>query len=456
MFQSTITRRQLLRSTGKAGIAITLASAFAPSVRITHASPLAIPDRQDITESPEFQEMVVNGLAPLWVAGQTVNSFAYHLKFVNMPPNMVQYFRSAGGDWKSLWQAKAIWETIPAQVRAGGPREVAGFLGDMDWSHRVARQHGGSSTEENGIFETRILNRIRGGKNMTPAEVAAAKQVIQSKMIGSVVRQTVGSMVTGAMVGIIIAGLIICLECGLLYAEGKITWEQMVEKVIKASLLAGGLSIVIAGLIVGLALLFPAAIAMMVPLLFVLQIVSLVFFVQYAIKIGEGYWKVLKEEGMLEEAAEILDQAENYMRETVNDAGSGVSSKMREWTRGLARWVGWKRARATVQGAYDSMGVDQAWTWLAARTELVGDRTSDLLSPLKEWGHIPKFDVDMPQISMPHLDILGLNLSEIRIDMDEMKKTIANVINVDFRRALGTTVQLKGSLDKYIAEATSG
>lgn len=88
---------------------------------------------------------------------------------------------------------------------------------------------------------------------MTPDEIAAARAVIRHELIGSVVRQTTATMMTGAMAGIIMGGLIICLECGLLYAEGAITWEQMIEKIIEATLFAGALSVVITGLIVGLA-----------------------------------------------------------------------------------------------------------------------------------------------------------------------------------------------------------
>ena len=257
-----LTRRQFLRSTGQAGIALTLATAFRPSAQVAYAhdsyAPAPTESVDSVLDSPEFQKLVVNGVAPLWVAGQTVNSFAYHLKFINLPPHMLDYFRRAGGDWKNQLQAKAVWETIPAQIRAGGPRETARFLNDKDWSHIIPRSQGGASTADNGIFELRLLNRIRGGRTMTPAEIAAARAVIRHELIGSVVRQTTGAMMTGAMAGILIGGLIICLECGLQYAEGAITWEQMAEKAIKATLFAGALSFVIVGLIVGLGLLFPA------------------------------------------------------------------------------------------------------------------------------------------------------------------------------------------------------
>lgn len=456
---SVLTRRQFLRSTGQAGLALTLATAFRPSAQVAYAhdSYARVPTENggSVLDSPESQKLVVNGVAPLWVAGQTVNSFAYHLQFINLPPHMQVYFQRAGGDWKNLLQAKAVWETIPAQIRAGGPRETARFLSDKDWSHIIPKSQGGASTADNGIFELRLLNRIRGGRPMTPAEIAAARAVIRHELIGSVVRQTTAAMMTGAMAGIIIGGLIICLECGLQYAEGAITWEKMVEKIIKATLFAGALSFVIVGLTVGLSLLFPALLLALVPVLFVLQIVSLVFLAQHAVNLAKGYWDVLNESGMIKEAGEVLDKTEAFMRETVNETGSGANTKMKEWTRALAGWVGWKRAWSMVREMYENMGTDKAWAWFAAKTELVGGHTSDLLSPLQEWGHMPDFDVSMPQFSLPQLDVPELNVPEVRIDIDEVKERIASVINVDLRAALDTTNQLRNSLDEYIEGATS-
>ncbi len=454
-----LTRRQFLRSTGQAGIALTLATAFRPSARVAYAHDFyaLVPSENggSVLDSPEFQKLVVNGVAPLWVAGQTVNSFAYHLNFINLPPYMRSYFQRAGGDWKNLSQAKAVWETIPAQIRAGSPQETARFLNNKDWSHIIPKSQGGASTADNGIFELRLLNRIRGGRPMTPDEIAAARAVIRHELIGSVVRQTTATMMTGAMAGIIMGGLIICLECGLLYAEGAITWEQMIEKIIEATLFAGALSVVITGLIVGLGLLFPALLLALVPVLFVLQIVSLVFLAQHAITLAKGYWDVLNESGMIKEAGEILAKTETFMRETVSETGSGANAQMREWTRGLARWVGWQRAWSMVRGLYERMGADKAWAWFATKTDLVGGHASDLLTPLQEWGHIPDFDLSMPRFSLPQLDVPELGLPEVRINIDEVKERIATVIYVDFRPALDTTSQLRNSLDEYIERAAS-
>ena len=136
-------------------------------------------------------------------------------------------------------KGKGIWETIPEQIRMGGESEIKRFLKNKDWSHTIPKSKGGSSTADNGIFELMELNRERGDIEMTPDEIDAAKKVIKSDAIRSVLRQTTSAMVKGALAAVIMGGLLLCLECGLQYAEGKITWNQMVDKIVRASALAG-------------------------------------------------------------------------------------------------------------------------------------------------------------------------------------------------------------------------
>ena len=122
----------------------------------------------------------------------------------------------------------------------------------------------------------------------------------------------------------------------------------------------------ITGLLAGLALLFPATIAIMAPVLFVLQIVSLVFLAQHGMRLAAGYWEVLKGSGLLGEAAEVLGRTEEFMQVTVDETSRDTSARIREWTGALAQWTGWKRAWGMVRGLYDRLGADRAWAWFAA------------------------------------------------------------------------------------------
>ena len=269
-----ISRRQFLKSAGMTGVALSLAS---PLPKRIVADPCTQYIGVGYLDNPQLVELARNGMAPLWVAGQALNSFANHLRFIKLPSHLTSYLRIAGGDWKSLMQAKGLWETIPPQIRARGPDETLRFLADKDWSHHVPRSQGGPTTADNGIFELKLLNRSRGAKTMTGREIAAARAVIRSEVVASVARQTLGAMVKGAIIGVIVSGLFACLECGLQYAEREISWDEMVTKITQRILFAGGLSFVITGLLVGLGLLFPGLIPLLIVPIFIVQIVGLVF-----------------------------------------------------------------------------------------------------------------------------------------------------------------------------------
>ena len=95
------------------------------------------------------------------------------------------------------------------------------------------------------------------------------------------------------MVGVVVGGLLTCLECGLQYAEGKISWREMVAKIVNSSIVAGTMAFTITGLIVGVSLAFPFLIPIFAPLLIVLQTVGLVFLGQQVIALARGWWKVV-------------------------------------------------------------------------------------------------------------------------------------------------------------------
>ena len=431
-------RRQFLKYACKTGIALSLATGLRPPTAVVHGS-------QNIDESvfdnPQVWELVRNGTAPLWVAGQTLNSFLYHLRFINLPPNLTNYLQRAGGEWKGLLQAKGLWDTIPPQIRAGGPKEILRFLNGKDWSHHIPRSQGGPTTGENGIFELRLLNRMRGARTMTRGEIAAARAVIRSDIVVSVIRQTLGAMVKGAIIGVIFSGLIICLECGLLYAEGKITWEKMVTKVMRSILLAGGLAFIITGLLVGLGLLFPGLIAILVVPMFIIQIVGLVFLAEHAISLSGRYWELLEKHCLIFEACLILRITEEKLREIIDELKGSVSDKIREWMLSIAEWFGWERAKAIVEGLQDRLGPDRFGVWSATQSQLVARYASDSVSPLNNWGYASDQHIRIGSVDLPEL-----NLPEIIIGMEEMKELIANTIYFDFKKALSTISLLEEHL----------
>ena len=420
------TRRQFLQATTRVGVTLTLAAALCPPARPAQAYSVSLhPVLQgnDVLNNSRVIQWIASGVGSLWVAGHVVNSFAYNLNYDNLPDNLKNYFRCAGSECRGMTKGKGIWETIPEQIRMGGESEIDSFLKGKDWSHIIPKSEGGSSDPDNGIFEYTEENRRRGPHRMMPDEIEAARKVIKSDMIRSVLRQTTSAMVKGALAGIIMGGLLLCLECGLSYAEGKITWEQMVRKIVRASALAGLFAFIITGLIVGLGILFPPLIPILALVLFVLQIVSLVFLAYHAVKIAEGWWEVLKEYDLKNEFVGVLKTVEDFVHEMVDDTEDNILNVVWEWIEGLAQWVGIDRAWEMAIGFVQRKGIDSAWNWFASQTRAVREQASVLLSSLNAWD-FPDFD----------------------IDVGEMRKEISNVINLEYRVALETTDQIRRSL----------
>ena len=428
-----LTRRQFLQSTTRIGATLSLSAALCPPARPVQAysvSPLPVLQGNDFLNDSRVLQWIASGVGSLWVAGHVVNSFARNLNYNNLPKKLKDYFRCAGSDCRGITKGKGIWETIPEQIRMGGDREIDRFLKGKDWSHIIPKKDGGTSDPDNGIFEYTEENRRRGGRRMTPDEIEAARRVIRSDMIRSVLRQTTSAMAKGALAGIIMGGLLLCLECGLSYAEGKITWEQMVDKIVKASALAGLSAFIITGLIVGLNILFPPLLPMLAPALFVLQIVSLVFLARYAVKIAEGWWEVLKDYNLHNEFVGVLESVEDFVREMVDDTEDNILSVVWEWIEGLAQRVGIDRAWEVAIAFVQRMGLDQAWSWFASQTQAVKKQASVILASLDAWD-------------IPDLDI----------DAGEIQKTIANVIDIEFRGALKTTREIRRSIENCLGSA---
>ncbi len=239
-------------------------------------------------------ELLTSGLGALSVAGQFLTTFRRNLKFNNLPAILKVKYQLAGNDYKSLPQAQAVWESIPTQVRAGGPEALWKFHKGKDWSHIIAKSKGGQSTADNAIWWSSEKNRSLGSNPMSLADIADARAVMRSNAIRVSIAQTAGSMVQGALVAVVVSGALACIECGLNYAEGKITWREMVQEVVGTGVKAGGGAFVTTGIIVGISLLFPFLIPMLMPVLFVLQVASLAFMGAKGFKLAKGWWAVLE------------------------------------------------------------------------------------------------------------------------------------------------------------------
>lgn len=412
----TISRRMFLKSSAAVGMALTLASSPWPPTSIANAQGtnlITIPKGLESLRLPAAQNYLASGKGSLWVSGHFLNTFRNNLRFENLPTNLRAKYHYAGAEYKSLPAARGLWESVPAPVRAAGPEAVWKFHRGKDWSHIVPRSVGGPATADNGVWWSSIKNRALGANEMSPADLADARTVLRSEAIRSTLRLTLNGMVKGAIIGVLAGALLACLECGLEYAEGNITWAEMVEKVVKASIFAGLGGLIIAGLIIGISLLFPFMIPIFAPLMFALQIVSLLFLGRHLFKLAQGWWEVLDGAGKLADFVDILGKARNVMEnafDELRDAGAGTV-------------IGWLEALA------DRVGADTVWEWIASRTLFAMEKAGEFTDSIADGDNF------------------------LTIDTGAIGEAVARVVATEFEGALSTTEGLLERISDYQASA---
>ena len=434
MTEFTLSRRQFLRSTTRIGATLALTTGLCRPVRPVQAqetSLISIPQGTDILSDSDVQNWIAAGLGGLWVAGNFLNFFARNLVFENLPAALKLKYLLAGGEYKSMPAAKAIWETIPAPIRAGGPEALWKFHKGKDWSHIIPRSWGGPTTAENGIWWCSPCNKKLGARPMSVRDIQLARLLLHFEAMRFAILQSIKSMVRGGMIGVVVGGLLTCLECGLQYAEGKISWREMVAKIVNSSIVAGTMAFTITGLIVGVSLAFPFLIPIFAPLLIVLQTVGLVFLGQQVIALARGWWKVLDVEDGLETLGEVLENVGSNLKNLFKDAEDNVLSVVWGWIASMADRVGIDRALELAIEMIQRLGIDKAWVWFAAQTQAVTGKAADLAATLKTWEY----------------------QSEVDVNVNAIKESIASVVTSEFQDAISTTEGLLRSIGDYGKDA---
>ncbi|MXX23951.1 MAG: hypothetical protein F4Z82_00690 [Caldilineaceae bacterium SB0668_bin_21] len=414
MTKPALSRRQFLRSTAKVGMALTLTNAVWPAPAHAQVSPLIpIPEGLGVLQLPVVYEHVASGKGSLWVAGRFLNAARNNLVFENLPGNLRLKYHYAGAEYKSLPAARGLWESVPAPVRAAGPEAVFKFHKGKDWSHIVPRSVGGPATADNGVWWSSMKNRSLGATEMSAADLADARVALRSEAVNAALRQTLRGMVKGAILGVIVGAFLACLECGLEYAAGNITWSEMVDKIVKTSIFAGLGGLVITGLIIGITLFFPFLIPFLTPLLFALQIVSLLFLGRHLFKLAQGWWEVLDGAGKLADFADIVGNAQSALGNAYNELKDEGFSSVLRWLEALARRV----------------GADNVWEWIATHTQFVIDKAGEFTAPLAESDFLEEFDAGA------------------------IAESVARVVATEFEGAISTTEGLLQSIGDYRASA---
>ena len=193
------------------------------------------------------------------VVTQEAFKVAHNIRFENLPRQLQFKFATVGvrEGMRSVQEAAKVFESIPAQIRAQGPEAIRNFRQGKDWSHIKAHVNGGGSEANNGIFENFMVNRKRGGVDMTHKELAAAKKVLADAAFKTAVAEIVGATIKGAIVAGVIELVFSILENSLLYVEGKITKSELVKNVATATAKAAIAGGVITAILLTVCMIFP-------------------------------------------------------------------------------------------------------------------------------------------------------------------------------------------------------
>ena len=226
------------------------------------------------------------------VASNTMAGFAENLDWTTIDPTKYLYAGTRGIS-RGFEEAQLVWESIPAQLRALGPEEVAKKLDGFDWSHIVPRSEEGSDGAANGIFELASLNRSRGAEQMTAAEVQAAAEVLSQTAFRAAVQHVASKALAGAVAGAAVACVLACLEESLAYQRGEITTNEMYARIGRAVAKASALGAAVSGLMAAVALAFPALIPLVAPLMLPLAVLGLCAVGGKFVCLGKGVVRTL-------------------------------------------------------------------------------------------------------------------------------------------------------------------
>ena len=199
------------------------------------------------------------------------------------------------GTSRGFEEARLVWESIPEQLRALGPEEVAKRLDGFDWSHIVARSKGGGDEAANGIFEIASLNRSRGAEQMTAAEIEAASKVLTETAFKAALEDVAKTMLGAALAGGAISCVISVLEFGLDYQRGDITREEMYRRIGNDVAKSAGISSAVSGVIAVVALAFPALIPLAAPLMMPLAALAICVVGGKVVHLGKGWYELHQE-----------------------------------------------------------------------------------------------------------------------------------------------------------------
>ncbi len=441
-------RRKFLEYAGQSSLLLGL-PALSPQIGSANSravpARIEIPGARPLLNSPLAQQYFGTGTGPFWVAGRFLNQFksraANYLDYDKLDPTWRRKYQMSGAEPKPILEARAIWEKVPTPIREQGPEALRQFHQGKDWSHIIPRAMGGPTTAENGIWWSATRNKRLGAHTMSNAQITLAKSVLVYEGTLATLALTLKPMLVGGAIGAVFGTLISVLDYGLQFAEGRITQDELLESVILSTVIAGGSTVLIMGLITGLAVVVPNLLSILLVVAPALTVVSFVFLAYYLQELGEGWWIHLEERGVLEEFLEGLAITESIVSEMARkqSGNSPLQDRRRQWAP-------------------------------LSSTRRLADRLSKFIAGLELRSYIPEFDYSE---YFPDLDF-GLDIDEFVSDFavkehfpaldfellpflrQQGLSTLENIMRPDFQKGTEAAQGALKSASAYLNSQTPG
>ena len=233
------------------------------------------------------------GAGALATAAAGLSEFKAGLDWSSVDPTKYLY-AGTRGESRGMLEAQRVWETIPEQIRMGGPERTADYLVDKDWSHIVPHSEGGGNAASDGLWEDAGLNRARGAERMTAAEIEAAQQLAGSEAFQAALGEMANAAVKGALAGAAVAAVLAVLEEALKFQRGELDeagmWDAIGLRIAKAGIAGAA----VAGLVTAVAVAFPALLRVLAPLVVGLAVLGFAVYGKRLVKAGAGWYEVWK------------------------------------------------------------------------------------------------------------------------------------------------------------------
>ena len=223
---------------------------------------------------------------------------------------------------RGMEEARRVWETIPAAIRARGPEATARALEGKHWSHKQAYSRGGSNVASNGIFEGASPNLSRSSARMTPRDINAAQSVLQSHAFHATLLESAKNAMKGGVTAAAIMAAVAVLEYGLQYQKGEIEEDDMYRAIGKAIATAGLSGAAVAGLVTAMALTFPAVMPVFTAVSVPLMVIGFSVMGARLVTFGKGWYEVYVSKQPLKPIALQYWIARQY--EHVKDKTTGI------------------------------------------------------------------------------------------------------------------------------------